>query len=102
MRIDLDGDCTVAAARVIKDMLQKALDGGEAVQVSLGGVTRADLSLFELLRAARRGFAARGVELVLLADLPGHLAPGAAWTELAGLCPADCRAGAPDTGRDAS
>jgi ABC-type transporter Mla MlaB component len=102
MRIDLDGDCTVAAARVIKDLLQNALAGGEPTQVSLKGVTRADLSLFELLLTARRGFAARGVELVLLPDLPGHLAPGADWTGLPELCPASCRTVSPNPGGDVS
>ncbi len=91
MRIDLDGDCTVAAARAIKDLLQNALDKGERTQVSLSGVTRADLSLFELLRAARQGFLNRGVELVIVSDIPGHLAPAAEWTGISASRPAPRR-----------
>ncbi|KUG28256.1 hypothetical protein ASZ90_001874 [hydrocarbon metagenome] len=104
MRIDLDGDCTVAAARTIKDLLQSALAGREPTQVSLAGVTRADLSLFELLRAARQGFINRGVELVILPDIPEHLGAAAQWTGLPELCPRPGGAGhrTPDTAKDAS
>lgn len=87
MRIDLDGDCTVAAARVIKDLLQKALVGGEPTQVSLAGVTRADLSLFELLWAARQGFLNQGVDLVILPDIPEYLGQAAEWTGFSELRP---------------
>jgi ABC-type transporter Mla MlaB component len=104
MRIDLDGDCTVAVARTIKDLLQNALAGGEPTQVSLAGVTRADLSLFELLWAARQGFSNQGVELVILPDIPEHLEQAAAWTGLAELRPprADAVNQAPGNAKDMS
>lgn len=102
MRIDLDGDCTVAAARVVKDLLRKALMGGEATQVSLRGVTRADLSFFELLRAARREFSQRGVELTFLSDLPEHLAQAAGWTDIPELCPPGLTAANRNPGRGAA
>ncbi|QLA17616.1 STAS domain-containing protein [Desulfolutivibrio sulfoxidireducens] len=87
MRIDLDGDCTVAAARVLKDLFLDALARGEPTRVSFRGIDKADLSFFELLLAARQAFAQKGVELVLLPDLPGHLAFAADWMGLAELCP---------------
>ncbi len=87
MRIELDEDCTVARATALKERFLEALRRGEAAEVSLRGVAQADLSFFELLHAVRHGFERRGVGLVLLPDLPGHLARAAGWTGLAELCP---------------
>ncbi|MFZ5810433.1 MAG: STAS domain-containing protein [Thermodesulfobacteriota bacterium] len=87
MRIDLDGECTVAVAGVLRDLFLDALARGEPTQVSFARIAGADLSFFELLLAAREAFARKGVDLELLPDLPGHLAFAAGWTGLARLCP---------------
>ncbi|EPR43966.1 Sulfate transporter/antisigma-factor antagonist STAS [Desulfovibrio sp. X2] len=88
MRIEFTGDCTVAEAAELKARLLGALAGGEAVEASFAGVARADMSFFELVRAAQADFARRGLPLRLLPDLPPHLCRAAAWTGLAELCPA--------------
>lgn len=87
MRIDLDGECTVAVARVLRDLFLDALARGEPTQVSFARIAGADLSFFELLLAVREAFARKGVGLELLPDLPDHLAFAAEWTGLIRLCP---------------
>ena len=86
MRIDLDGDCSVASAQAIKKLFLDALASGKPTQVGFLGVTRVDLSFFELLRAARSGFAAHGVALTFCADLPEGLSRAAACAEFSELC----------------
>ncbi|GAB7081615.1 STAS domain-containing protein [Megalodesulfovibrio paquesii] len=87
MRIALEGACTVAEMAALKERLLLALQRGEAVALSFAQVTRGDLAFFELLLAARRCFAAKGVPLTLQPDMPAALAFGAHWTGLGELCP---------------
>jgi anti-anti-sigma regulatory factor len=76
MDITLQGRCTVERAAELRDTLLRALEatpeGGEA-RVSLAGVEEADLTLFQLLHAARNTFALSGRGLHLLPDLPPEL-----------------------------
>ena len=70
----LEGSAQVGEAEAISRELGGLLDSGrELVSLSLEGLTRVDVSLFQLLLALRRSLAAKGRRLVVRPLPPEHL-----------------------------
>lgn len=69
-KIRLDGDCGVERAAELKEQLQAALSGEvDCVELDLSAVTRADVSLQQLICSAHRSFSRQG-KRVVLTELP--------------------------------
>lgn len=78
----LTGVCTLETAVATKHLLQERLQPGKALALDLEGVTEADLTLLQLVIAARRAAEAQGGTLRLE---PGAGALVRALAETAGL-----------------
>lgn len=82
MELQFEDACVIDQAEAMKLRLLKALESPEKTVLSFKNVGCVDISFFMLLHAAKRSFAAKGKELVLLADLPEDLATKARWAGL--------------------
>lgn len=69
--VRFQGDCGVERAAELKEQLQAALnEEPECVQLDLTGVTRADVSLQQLICAAHRSYSRQGKRLALAGSAP--------------------------------
>ncbi len=80
MRVNIEGECTVARADELRAHLVEMMVPNETIELNLDKVTSLDLSFCQLLHALRQTCAEKGVELKLSGNLPPEHA------ELAGLC----------------
>lgn len=71
--VDLDGVQTVRTIGVAHDRLKAAIAGHSAVRIGLDGLDEFDLSLVQLVLAARRGASAAGKSLTLAGPVRGPL-----------------------------
>lgn len=62
-RLVLEGEFTIEHAAALKDCLSNAAAAGGPVLVDLAGVTRADISLFQLLASLAKTLRESGAEL---------------------------------------
>jgi anti-anti-sigma regulatory factor len=67
MRIELPEDVTIARAEALRAQLLEALETGEELVLGAGAVASADAAGLQVLCAAGRSAAARGVRLTLAA-----------------------------------
>jgi len=66
--VRLEGDCGVERAAEIKEQLLAVLEeDGDRVELDLSGVTRADVSLQQIVCAAHRSLSSRGKQVDLAA-----------------------------------
>lgn len=65
MILQLPEELTIAEAARLRERLRAALDGGAPVVLDAAGVAEVDAAGLQLLCAARRSAAARGVPLTL-------------------------------------
>ena len=72
--LSITGDCTVAAARELRDALRAALGREGAVALDISGVGAADITFVQLLLAADAFLHANGGSLTLAGPLPEELA----------------------------
>lgn len=72
-RLVLAGPVTIASSQDLHQRLLRALDAGNDVEVECSDVTEADLSLVQLLLAARRSAEARRQRLVMRSAASGAL-----------------------------
>jgi anti-anti-sigma factor len=68
--IRLEGTVDISSAAELKTLLLEALNSGKAVRVSLGAATYLDVTAIELLWAAEREAAKRGVGYTLAEPVP--------------------------------
>lgn len=59
-RLILEGEFTIEHAAALKDCLSEAAAGGVSLNVDLAGVTRADISLFQLLASLAKSLGQTG------------------------------------------
>lgn len=71
--VDLGGVQTVRTIGVAHDRLKAAIAGHPAVRIGLAGLEEFDLSLVQLVLAARRGARAAGKSLTLAGPVRGPL-----------------------------
>ncbi|NVO12444.1 MAG: STAS domain-containing protein [Rhodoplanes sp.] len=71
--VDLDGLQTVRTIGVAHDRLKAAIADHAAVRIGLDGLEEFDLSLVQLVLAARRGALAAGKSLILAGPVRGPL-----------------------------
>ena len=82
MVVNLPQELTIAAVARLRDRLLEALAGGAPVVLDAAAVVDVDAAGLQVLCAARRSAAARGVELALRGGRGGPLARA---LEVAGL-----------------
>jgi len=80
VRINIEGECTVARAEELRTLLLEALNSGKSIEIDLSSVTAIDLTFCQILHALQQSCVGRGIKLTLLNNLPGDL------TEQAVLC----------------
>lgn len=63
--VRLDGDADIAAAAELKASLLAALEAGKGIRVSMTSATAFDVTVFQLLWAAKQEAARRGLEFLV-------------------------------------
>lgn len=72
--IECKGQCTIEHALELHNTLQNALERADPIEISFAGVTKADISFFQLLYSLHASCKQLGRELVLRDDMPESLA----------------------------
>lgn len=85
MKIELSGSCTVDRGEELKQLFLEAFEKEDSIELDFQGITDADLSFFLLLHSAQKSAREMGKELIMLPNLPAHLAKRALWAGLSEL-----------------
>lgn len=72
--IPCEGDLTIARAASLRETLLEALESARDVKLDCSAATNVDVTFLQLLVAAQRTAAARGVNLSIIAPEDGALA----------------------------
>lgn len=91
MKIAFEGECTAARVEEARDMLLRALDSGDPLELDFAAATRIDLAFCQVLHALRKSCREKGIQVTILHGSTSEVAAMAArcgMSELAEAFPA--------------
>lgn len=88
-RLDLEGDFTIMHAEGLRDALQEALSGAEALELDLSRVEKVDVTFFQLVQAAQKSAEAMDKKITCVGEVPEGVfeeAQATGMLEVKGIC----------------